>query len=64
MEIYSSAGDSRDHESFSLPEDMFSRKKLREGCYGGDIADKVKLKYMKQNHSQAYLVSKSDSYSH
>lgn len=47
MEISSSAVDSRDHESFSLPEDMFSRKKLRDGCYGGDIADKGKLKYMK-----------------
>lgn len=64
METYSSAVDSRDHKSFSLPEDMFSRRKPRDGCCGGDIADKEKLKHTKQNHSQAYLVSKSDSYNH
>lgn len=64
METYSSAVYSRDHRSFSLPEDMFSRRKPRDGCYGGDIADKEKLKYMKQNHSQAYLVPESDSYNH
>lgn len=64
METYSSTVDSRDHKSFSLPEDMFSRRKPRDGCYRGDTADKEKLKYMKQNHSQANLVSKSDSYNH
>lgn len=63
METYSSAVDSGDHRSFSLPKDMFSRRKPRDG-YGGDIADKEKLKYTNQNHSQAYLVSKSDSYNH
>lgn len=66
MEIYSTAVDFRDHESLSLPEDTFSRKKPRDGCrcYGGDIAGRDKLKYTKQNHSQADFATTSDSYSH
>lgn len=66
MEIYSSAVDSRDHKSFSLPEDMSSRKKPRDSSrlLWRWHCCKDKLNRMKKQKSQAYRISQSENDDH
>ena len=66
MEIYSSALTPETTNHFPCLKTCLQEKsqEMALRCYGGDIAGKDKLKYTKQSHSQAYLISKSDSYNH